>query len=170
MRLIVAVFNSDNMPGGSQVCEPGQPLTFSITSPYLVSAGQPVQVGVSVFEYNVLARAQGGSLVDARHLRDDELDTSLVEVPIVWDVSFIPSTRLLADILKDVVDHGQRHPTHGINCICMDEYSREIRLQVSKAIPPDGRTTDTDWAQPIQERLNAKARIRHVLNMVIQGF
>jgi hypothetical protein len=170
MKLVVTVFNAENMPEGSQQCEPGQPLTFHITSPYLVSSGQSMPVGVTVHEYDVLASGVGRQLRDARFLWNEETEASIVSVPVVWDVSFIPSTRLLVDILADVVDHGHQHPSHGINCICMDQYAREIRLQLSKAIPPDGRTTDTDWAAPIQERLNAKARIRYVLDMVLRGF
>ena len=69
----------------------------------------------------------------------------------------------MADILADVITLDV---DHGINCSCMDQAAREIRLQISKALPPDGRTTDTDWADPTQDRLNAKARVRHVLSMV----
>ena len=54
----------------------------------------------------------------------------------VWDVSFIPTRRLLADILADVVQHGLDYPSHGTGCICMDELPPgRIRLQVSKAAP-----------------------------------
>jgi len=169
MKLVVAVFNADNMPEGNIVCESGDSLSFQITSPYLVSAGQPVTVGISVYEYDVLARAQGATLESATHLRNED-DAPLVDVPVVWDVSFIPSNRLLADILAEAVQHGVDYPDHGINCSCMDQYAREIRLQLSKAIPPDGRTTDTDWAEPIQERLNAKARIRYILDLVLRGY
>lgn len=158
MKLLVTVYNADNMPVGAQRCEDEQPLTFHVTSPYLVSAGQSMPVGITVFDYDLLAGLTSGPK-DARQL-------DLVQVPVVWDVSFLPTRRLLADILADVVAHGWEHPRHGIDCACMDRFSREIRLQVSKAIPPDGRTTDSDWAAPIQERLNAKARIRHVLMMV----
>jgi len=165
MKLLVSVFNPDNMPAGAQRCEDGQPLTFHVTSPYLVSAGQSMPVGVTVFDYDLLRNLQF-ALKDARHLVREDGETPLVQVPIVWDVSFIPSRRSLADIMADVVQHGLDNPRHGVSCVCMDQFSREIRLQVSRAIPPDGRTTDSDWAKPIQERLNAKARIRYVLGMV----
>ena len=162
MRLLVTVYGPDGIPAESRICEPGEPLSFHVPSPYLISAGQPIDIGVSVFDADAVV-ANSTFLDDATHF-------NLIDVPVVWDVSFTPSRRLLSDILADVVRHGEEHPTHGINCICMDEYSREVRLQLSKAIPPDGRTTDTDWAQPIQKRLNAKARIQYVLGMVLRGF
>lgn len=176
MRLLVTVFDLDgesSFPVGSQICEPGQPLTFEVESRYLVAAGQKHTVGISVFDadFIVLSRV-GAHLLDARHLMrwdKEEGDVPLINVPIVWDVSFLPSMRLLADILADVVRHETDHTGHGINCICMDEYAREIRLQISKALPPDGRTTEQEWAAAIQDRLNSKARIKHVLDMVLRG-
>lgn len=158
MRLLVTAYDPNGMPAGSQIMEPGQPVSFHIPSPFLVSAGQDILLGVSVFDVDFMVRNYV-PLADATHL-------NLVDVPVVWDVSFIPSTRLLADILADVVQHGVDNPSHGTGCVCMDQYAREIRLQVSKAIPPDGRTTAEDWAEGVHERIEAKARIRHVLMMV----
>lgn len=165
MRLLVSVIGPDNMPIGSQVCEPGQPLEFTFQSPFLVSAGQDQSIRMSVFDVQQMVMAQMGPR-DATHLRQEDGETPLIQVPVVWDVSFIPSRRTLSEILEDVVTHGQNNPEHGISCVCMDKAAREIRLQASKAIPPDGRVKDTDWAEPIQDRLNAKARIRYVLMMV----
>lgn len=173
MRLLVTVFDLDgesSFPVGSQICEPGQPLTFEVESRYLVAAGQKHTVGVSVFDADAMVRAQGGPIVPLWPLVREDGETPLVDVPVVWDVSFIPTRRLLADILADVVTHGLNNPEHGFNCTCMDAAAREIRLQVSKALPPDGRTTDSDWSQPIRERLTSKARIKHVLDMVLRGF
>lgn len=161
MRFLVTAYDPNNMPAGSQVVEDGQPISFHIPSPYLVSAGQDVILGVTVFDVDFIVRNRI-SLDDATHLH-------LVDVPVVWDVSFLPSTRLLADILADVVVHETDHTGHGIDCVCMDKYAREIRLQVSKALPPDGRTTDSEWAVAIQDRLNSKARVRHVLQMVVRN-
>ena len=164
----MTVFGPEGIPTESRLCEPGEPLTFHVPSPYLISAGQAVDIGVSVFDADWIV-GQQHSLIDATHLRDDELDSPLVDVPVVWDVSFLPTRRLLADILEDVVQHGINNPEHGVNCSCMDAAAREIRLQVSKALPPDGRTTDSDWSQPIRDRVMSKARIKHVLNMVLRG-
>lgn len=163
MRLIVSVYAREGFPPESKLAGLGDPLSFSIASDYLVAAGQTMDIGVSVFDADAMVLAQAGPREDARHL-------NLVQMPANWDVSSIPTTRLLATILEDVVQHGIENPEHGVNCACMDKAAHEIRLQLSKAIPPDGRTTDTDWAQPIHDRVNAKARIRHVLDMVLRGF
>lgn len=163
MRIIVAISAREGYPPEVRLCKPGETTVFSLVNDYLVSAGQPFNVYVSVFDADFIATLQSGPREDARHL-------DLVQMPANWDVSFIPSNRLLADILGDVVQHALDHTGHGVNCVCMDQYAREIRLQLSKAIPPDGRTTDTDWAAPIQDRLEAKARIKHVLRMVLEGF
>lgn len=165
MRLLVTVFDldgGDSFPVGSQVCEPGQPLTFEVESRYLVAAGQKHTVGISVFDAD--------AIVSSQVRQDDATHLNLVDVPVVWDVSFIPSQRGLAEILADVVAHGLANPEHGISCSCMDQAAREIRLQVSKSLPPDGRTTDSEWSQPIRERVMSKARVRHVLDMVLRGF
>jgi hypothetical protein len=158
MKLLVTIYDQDNSPAGAQKCTDGQPLTFTFKSPYLISAGQEVTVGVTVFDYDLLRNLTSGPK-DATHL-------NLIEVPVVWDVSFIPSNRLLADILAEAVQHGVDFPSHGVDCACMDRLVREMRLQVSKAIPPDGRTTGDDWAAPIHDRITAKARIRSVLRMM----
>lgn len=158
MRLLVTAYDQNGLPAGSRVVEAGEVTSFHIPSPYLVSAGQDILLGVSVFDVDFMVRSYV-PLADATHLH-------LVDVPVVWDVSFIPSTRTLADILTEVVQHGVDNPSHGTGCVCMDKYVREVRLQVSKVIPPDGRTTEEDWAVGVHERLEAKARIRHVLMMV----
>lgn len=165
MRLIVAVSAREGYPPETKLCSPGDPLTFSIVSDYLVSAGQAIDIGVSVFDADAMVLNQMGPKADARHLVREDNETPLIDLPVTWDVSFIPSTRLLADILADAVQHGRDYPHHGVNCACMDQFAREVRLQISKALPPDNRTTDTDWAQPIQERLDAKARVRWVLEL-----
>lgn len=87
-----------------------------------------------------------------------------VVIPRVWDVSWIPTTRLLQDILEDVARHEVEFPRHGSDCVCMDAYSREIRLQVSKAVPPD-----TGEAGDIHIRLGARARMARVLKMVVRS-
>jgi hypothetical protein len=161
MRLLVTVYGPDGLPAESRICEPGEPLSFHVPSPYLISAGQPIDIGVSVFDADAVV-ANSTFLDDAMHF-------NLIDVPVVWDVSFIPSNRLLADILGDVVQHALDHTGHGVNCACMDKFAREIRLQASKSLPPDGRTTDSDWAGPIQDRLESKARVRHVLKMVVDN-
>jgi hypothetical protein len=167
MRLVVFVVGPDNLPVSTQTCEDGDPLTVRFNSPYLISAGQEIELGISVFDADKLASRI--NLLDARHLTtldEDGIVAPLIDVPVVWDVSFIPTRRLLADILEEAVEHGREFPSHGVNCACMDRLVREIRLQVSKAIPPDGRTTDSDWAAPIHDRVTAKARIRSVLQQM----
>lgn len=99
-------------------------------------------------------RSPGDRLTDARAVAG-------VVIPHVWDESWMPTTRTLQDILADVVAHGRDFPSHGTDCVCMDKFSREIRLQVSKAVPPD-----TGAREDIHSRLNGRFRIAHVLRMV----
>lgn len=169
VKLLVSVFDGDNFPAGSQIAEFGQPLVFEIESHYLVAAGQKQRVGISVFDADFIALTTAGPKADARHLIDPETDEPLVSVPITWDVSFIPSTRLLTDILAEAIQHGVDYPHHGINCACQDDQVREIRLQISKALPPDGCLTPEQWSGGIQERLNAKARVRAILEQVVRN-
>jgi len=169
MRLLVTIVSPDGLPLESRVCEPGEPLSFSMRSQYLISAGQAIDIGVSVFDADFIVTSQMGPREDARHLTQRDGETPLIVLPQVWDVSFIPSTRLLADILAEAVQHGMDFPSHGVDCACNDRFVREIRLQVSKAIPPDGRTSEGNWAEGIHERITAKARIKSILHQMVRN-
>ena len=81
-----------------------------------------------------------------------------VEIPASYDYSIMPTTRPLSVILEDVVQHGVDNPTHGTDCACLDQYIREVRTQISKAVPPDRGVTDD-----VHLRLDGRFRIAHVL-------
>lgn len=100
----------------------------------------------------------------------DGQDVAKVVVPHVWDQSWIPSTRPLSAILEDAIAHGVDNPRHGVNCACIDPLIRELRIQVSKALPPDGRPYDESHSQAdIHERLMAKQRVAHVINALARS-
>ncbi len=72
--------------------------------------------------------------------------------------------RTIPEWAAAVVAHSDTHPSHGFNCICMDEFSRELRNAVLASIP------EPRWEG---NRLNKvhdskRNRIRHVLTMVSQ--
>lgn len=67
--------------------------------------------------------------------------------------------RSLEEIVKDLTDHERDNPTHGVSCVCMDKYIREVRNQVFAAVGPDDRTG-------LRERTG---RVRWVLGVVVRG-
>lgn len=150
MRYLVTIL----APGGdviSHLNESGRIHQVDMPTPFLVSAGQTIGFGIAVEEVLPwlipdLPRVEG-----------------VVQVTPTYDMSYIPSNRSLSEILQDVVNHGLDEPRHGSDCICMDQYVRELRLHVSKAMPPDTNyeeMSDNDRSA----RLAARARITGVLH------
>lgn len=142
-------------PDGSQIKQlvrVGMVHGINLPSAYLVSPGQDVSFGISVDEY--IPPVPGSTLMNA--------STGVGVVP-TYDMSYIPSTRTLADIMQDAVRHGITHPTHGSDCSCMDNYVRELRQHISKAMPPD-----TNYEEMTPEdrhaRLDARDRIGGILH------
>lgn len=125
-----------------------------VTSRYLISAGQSKVIGLVLHN----------PMKIATHSLIDGTKQAGIVIPRCWDVSYVPTQRPLQDILSDVVAHGVSHTTHGIDCVCMDALIREVRVQVSRAIPPD--TADVN---DIHERLHARARMRHILRVVMEA-
>lgn len=129
--------------------------TVQIPNDYLVSAGQPFE-----------------ALVRLRHVRprpQHDLPEAPLQVyaaireyvPQTWDCSIVPSNRPLWSIFGDAMRHFDRFPGHGDDCSCMDEVIREIKAQISRAIPPDaGKPED------IARRLHGKARVRYILGVI----
>jgi hypothetical protein len=78
-----------------------------------------------------------------------------------WDSSIVPTTRSLAEILMEAVKHGEEYPTHGADCICMDALVREVRVQVSRAMPPMAMDHE-DW----RENFKARSRASVILSRV----
>lgn len=92
------------------------------------------------------------------------LGRRLVTIPHVWSMCYVPSGRTLAAILTDVTDHATAYPTHGIDCVCMDTYIREIRIHARRAIPG---TEDYDSVDSV--RFEMHARVRYVLGAVARS-
>lgn len=145
-----------------------------LSSPFPPSLG--TQIPVQVWVATVPDFPADDPLTDASIL-------GLVCVDLSWDMSYIPSNRPLWAIMQDVADHTKTHPTHGAMCACMDQYSREVRLHLRKAMPPDTQIYhETDCPEPggcgwcgnpqdvIQARVMAHQRISHVLGMVMRNF
>lgn len=100
----------------------------------------------------------------------DGRDVAKVIIPHVWDQSWIPTTRPLSAILEDAIAHGVAYPGHGPNCSCVDSLIRELRLQVSKALPPDTRPLDEVHTQAdIRSRLLAKQRVSHLIHTLARS-
>lgn len=148
-----------------QIVRPGVRHSVSLLSPWLVSRLQEFPVTIQVDLVPDPEDVPGGALL-VRSLTKTALDyPRVVSVPVSWDRCVVPSRRTLKEILDDVVRHGRNYPTHGANCICMDEYIREVRAHVNAAAPPLATVPDNrreEWAQAF----NARMRISHVLQTV----
>ncbi len=118
----------------------------------------------------------GARLVDARKLE-------LVKANQSWRMDYLPSRRTLAEILLDVVAHGEVCPSHGMNCACVDQYIREIKQHVNRVIPETERVElpADEWCSPDasdnwtydrtqwERAQKAKHRIYHVLSCVLRA-
>ncbi len=118
----------------------------------------------------------GSHLVDARKL-------DAVKADHTWSMEYLPSRRTLAEILLDVVAHGEVCPSHGMNCACVDQYIREIKQHVHRVVPEMERITlpddqwcsadrDDNWTyEPVKAEAarRAKHRIYHVLSCVLRA-
>lgn len=141
----------------------GLPFGVALESPYLVSAGQ--HMDLTMIARVVPPRPVGGHLWDGRGLHaTHDRGLPLVDVPPTWDYSAIPTTRTLAEIMGEAVQHGLDNPRHGTDCACMDNLIREARNQISKTVPPDTRPYDQMISQgEIHDRIFAKQRISVIL-------
>ena|SRR6185295_7906870 len=136
-----------------------------VPTEFLVSAGQSLTVGVSI-----TSAEPGPEPGERLRRRNAELNpaSSLYGWPVprvviahTWDQTYIPSDRKLWEILEDVARHGIENSSHGVDCLCMDQFAREIKLHVSRAVPPDtGENGD------VRHRVDARQRVAHILAMV----
>lgn len=133
-----------NVPEG--ICH-----AFFIESPYLVSAGQKVELHVTA---RVDKEPEPKRLPDARGVVSIDIGDSFFYVPL-------PSTRPLQVILRDVVQHGVDFPHHEHNCSCMDQYSQEISGQVFSALPVSMNKDRIPY-----QSLDDRSRISWVLSMI----
>lgn len=98
-------------------------------------------------------------LTDARHIRP-----MLVKLRPEGDYRQLPLDLPLWQILEAVARHERESPTHGTDCICMDQYAREIRKHIYRAVPdsgPMGKHSEEIW----QHQFKVRQRIAHVLRM-----
>lgn len=73
----------------------------------------------------------------------------------------IPTTRTLAQIVQDIARHSEEYPRHGVSCVCMDEYARELRAHVFRGL---GDEMNREW----EDRYDRRSRLRYVLNMIVR--
>jgi hypothetical protein len=143
------------------VIREGLIMTIGVRTSYLVSAGQTMDVLISAGENRVIQMPEPGSLLaDARGVVPHP-----VKIDHTHDYRFIPPDRPLWAILVDVVAHDDEFPTHGTDCVCMDQFAYEVRRHIGRALPAtdDVATwTNTEkWSKAFGQRM----RIRHVLRM-----
>jgi hypothetical protein len=135
----------------------------SFRSAYLVSAGQSVELGVSVTR-----REPGSRLIDARAVTmAGKAAKPMVFVPIEHQYCRVPSRRTLSEVLLEAVNHGTAHPNHGTDCICMDDLIREVRAHAFRVIPERyfTSTKDDNW----ERRIDALSRVGYILHAVVRG-
>lgn len=93
-----------------------------------------------------------------------------------FESSIVPSGRTLAAILAEAVSHSLQYPDHGTNCVCMDNYIREVRAHANRAIPEywTGAITAENVDEPMnwsawREHNDAKARVSYILGLVARN-
>jgi hypothetical protein len=59
----------------------------------------------------------------------------LIKVSTSWQYCMIPTNRPLWHLLQEVVRHSYQFPTHGADCVCMDEFIRQMRISVDRVLP-----------------------------------
>lgn len=72
----------------------------------------------------------------------------------------VPLDLPLWQIMEAIARHEREAPTHGIDCVCMDDYSREIAKHIYRAVPDREYNHDT-W----EHQFKIRQRIKHVLAM-----
>ena len=87
-----------------------------------------------------------------------------------FPMSHRPSTRPLWAIVADISSHGVMHPDHGVNCVCMDQYAREIKQHVARGLPPVYEEGEAMYRSPSWAgRFDAERRVAHVMRMVVDS-
>lgn len=154
MKILLSLTLShlDQASHRTALVDPAKATIVSLRSPFLVSAGQTLDVRVVASPVEVPTSEPGDRLIDARQVSRVVLDHT-------HDYRWIPSDRPLWAILEDIVQHGIDNPKHGIDCVCMDQYSYELKRHVSKALPV---AEERDW----ESTYDARFRIQHVLRRV----
>lgn len=157
MTMIVISFMEDPRTGAiSQrvvVPKEGMMMGVAIRTPYLASAGQLVQFGVTA---HVLAESKPKPLQDARPFISNGIEAEVKHRRIIrvegewWRLPhcLVPTNRALWQVLMDAVQHGVDKPTHGADCSCMDSIIWELRRHIDRALPEVERTVEHDPHAP----------------------
>jgi hypothetical protein len=139
----------------------GMVMGVSLRSPWMVAPGQTLDIGVTA---QLLGDSTPRPLLDARPLK-----TRIKTEPEWWRLPhcLVPSSRTLAEVLVEAVQHGVDNPTHGANCSCMDSLVWELRRHIDRALPEVQRRIDNagtpDEAvrySPAEWKANMNARQR----------
>lgn len=84
----------------------------------------------------------------------------------------MPGPLRLWELLTIAVNHDKAYPDHGVNCVCMDDLIREIRLNIHRAAPESPASApDIDAKQNVWGGYwKARARISHILQTAIRNW
>jgi hypothetical protein len=130
--------------------------TVSMASAYLISAGQSIDFQVSARVYEDEPLLPGG-WIDARGV----VPILGLKEPAGWAYD-LPTTRSAAEIMRGAVQHGEDNPTHGTDCVCMDNLIRELRAQITSSIP--AYTEDMDNQPEMRDhRYKALSRVKYLM-------
>jgi hypothetical protein len=160
MSIIVTLSFPGYWEGRQRIIADDLVRVVQLRSPYLVSAGQTIEIGVAAQTVTMPQVEPGDRLIEGRMLRGPRD----IKVEYTHDCGWVPSTRPLWEVLQDAAQHGIDFPTHGIDCVCMDKLSYELKHHILRALPE--RTGDTyinskEW----EDHFNARMRIKHVLRL-----
>lgn len=150
--------------------QPGVWHGVSLRSPYLVSAGQSLEIGLSAQVVVEKPDPKLNELIYAPWIigkhpgLDDDDNRPWWQLP----QCLMPSERPLYAILGDAIQHGVDNPKHGTDCVCMDAVVWELRRHIDRVLPEVERHTieipdcpePTIHLNPQQWEANMKARQR----------
>ena len=65
--------------------------------------------------------------------------------------------------MSKLAEHNEQNPKHGIGCICMDDFVRELRKMFPVPRPPYEDTEFTEWLKGPEHKL--RSRIYNIFGM-----
>ena len=78
-----------------------------------------------------------------------------------------PPERGLLEVVREVIKHQEDHPSHGINCSCMDSRIWEIRRMIMPLVP-DFPEDDAEYNQTYRDISDTRARVKYVITAALR--
>lgn len=69
--------------------------------------------------------------------------------------------------MQKLSEHNTENPSHGTNCVCMDEFCRELKKMFPLPRAPYGDADFSKWLEGPENKL--RHRMRYVFSMFIRN-